>query len=87
MQHDSPLRNRHQAWLAAETDRIEAQVNSADRPGAATADRQGELALEYLPYGPGDESGAPSLGISGGVTPGDPIAGTASAHRRAPRLR
>jgi folate-binding protein YgfZ len=63
MQHDSPLRNRHQAWLAAETDRIEAQVNSADRPGAATADRQGELALEYLPYGPGDESGAPSCEI------------------------
>jgi folate-binding protein YgfZ len=63
MQHDSPLRNRHQAWLNAETDRIEAQVNSADRPGAATADRQGGLVLEYLPYGPGDESGAPSCEI------------------------
>lgn len=63
MQFESALRERHRSWIARESDRIAAQVASSERPGAATASRDGGFEIEYLPYGPGNEQGEPTCEI------------------------
>ena len=55
MRYDSPLRKQHQAWAEAQTAHFEQRVADAERPGAATAARQGAFEALYVPYGPGGE--------------------------------
>ncbi|MFK7960182.1 MAG: glycine cleavage T C-terminal barrel domain-containing protein [Phycisphaerales bacterium] len=49
MLHDTPLRSRHEQWLAA-TVRGSSEGQAAARPGAATGERT-EAEIEWIPYG------------------------------------
>lgn len=54
MLHDTPLREAHQQYLAARTEKP-AAAGTTDRPGAARAESVQPVELEYLPYGPADQ--------------------------------
>jgi folate-binding protein YgfZ len=56
MQFDTPLRDRHQAWITQEASRIESRMAGAERPGAPSASR-GDADVDYLAYGPAGEDG------------------------------
>jgi folate-binding protein YgfZ len=64
MLHDSPLRKRHEAWLAATT-RATAPETAAARPGAAVGKQMPGAEVEYISYGPPDEQGLVACEIVG----------------------
>ena len=72
MQFDTPLRDRHQNWVTDEGRRIASRIASTQRPGAASADSGASFEIEYIPYGPADETGSPSCEIVSAYGPVEP---------------
>lgn len=67
MVHDTPLRNRHDAWAAAEAARTPDADQAAARPGAATG-RRASAAVDWIPWGAGgDGAGACEVPASFGA--------------------
>lgn len=50
MLYESPLRKRHEQWVAAQTDALRRRQAGIDRPGAARAERIDPLEVEFLTY-------------------------------------
>jgi len=63
MLHDTPLRERHEHYLRKTAGEPAVDVSAAHRPGAATGQHIGPQDVEYIPYGPRDETGEPSCEI------------------------
>ena len=63
MRHDTPLRKHHEAYARALAEAGSGEPASAHRPGAAAGRRAERPAVEYLPYGPSGEPGAPACEI------------------------
>jgi tRNA-modifying protein YgfZ len=62
---DTPLRRRHEEYVEQLVGRPSIAAEELRRPGAATGERIAPPEIEYLPYGPRDESGSVQCEIIG----------------------
>ena len=68
MRYDTPLRQRHQRYVEQAVEQPTVDVAAANRPGAASGQRVGNPEVEYIPYGPREESGDPTCEIAAAYT-------------------
>jgi folate-binding protein YgfZ len=83
MRHDTPLRNRHEAWVRARAARAPDPAVAAQRGGAATGRPAAtdEAMMEYVAYGPPGADGAVECEVP--ATFGEPESEYAAIRRSA----